>query len=86
MTPKKESGVNREEERTVKELRNLDAASAKLEAEANKLDVEARKLEAEVRKFEQTAFIDAVKMALAVFAAILAALAALKVADELGWI
>ena len=83
MTPKKETGVNREEERTAKELRNLDAASAKLEAEANKLDVEARKLEAEVLKFEQTAFIDAVKLGLAVFAAILAAL---KVADTLGWI
>ena len=76
MTPKKETGVNREEERTAKELRNLDAASAKLEAEA-------RKLEAEVRTFEQTAFIDAVKLGLAVFAAILAAL---KVADALGWI
>lgn len=86
MTPKKakkEGSVNREEERTAKELRNLDAASAKLKAEANKLDAEARKLEAEVRKFDQTAYADAVKLGLAVFATILAAL---KVADTLGWI
>lgn len=62
MTPKKETGVNREEERTAKELRNLDAASAKLEAEANKLVAEARKLEAEGRKIERTAYTDAVKL------------------------
>ena len=83
MTPKKEIGVDREEERTVKEFRNLDAASAKLEAEANKLDVEARKLEAEVRNLDQAAYTDAVKLGLAAFAAILAAL---KVADTLGWL
>ncbi len=41
---KKEGSVIREEERTAKELRNLDAASAKLKTEANKLDAEARKL------------------------------------------
>ena len=75
--------MNREEERTAKEFRNLDAASAKLEAEANKLDVEARKLEAERRKFEQTGYTDAVKLALAAFATILAAL---QVANALGWL
>ncbi len=56
--------MNGVEERTAKELRNLDAASAKLEAEANKLDAEAKKLEAEVRKFEQTAYTDVGKLAL----------------------
>ena len=65
------------------ELRNLDAASAKLEAEANKLDAEARKLEAEVRRFEQTAYTDAGKLALAAFATILATL---QVANALGWL
>lgn len=75
--------MNREEERTVKELRNLDAASTKLEAEANKLDAEARKLEAEVRSLDQTTNTDAFKLGLAAFATILAAV---KVADALGWL
>ena len=61
----KESGVNQEEERAVKELRNLDAASVKLEGEANKLDAEAKKLDAEGRKIERTAYTDAVKLSIA---------------------
>ena len=75
--------MNHQEERPFKELRNLDAASAKLEAEANKLNAEARKLAAEARKFDQAASTDAVKLVLAVFAT---TLAALKVADTLGWL
>lgn len=75
--------MNREEERAAKELRNLDAASVKLEAEANKLDAEAKKLDVEGRKIEQTAYTDAGKLALAAFATILAAL---QVANALGWL
>ena len=88
--------MNREEERTVKELcsssdtygtarlsESCDAASTKLEAEANKLDAEARKLEAEVRSLDQTTNTDAFKLGLAAFATILAAV---KVADALGWL
>ena len=75
--------MNREEERTAKELRNLDATSAKLEAEANKLDAEATKLEAEARQLWQTASTDVVKLGLAIFAMLLAAL---KVADALDWL
>ena len=73
--------MNQDGERAVKELRNLDATFAKLEAEANKLDAEARKLEAEGRKIERTAYTDAVKLSLAAFATILAAL---QVANALG--
>ena len=75
--------MNQEEERAAKEFRNLDAVSAKLEAEANKLDAETKKLEAEGRKFEQAAYTDAVKLGLAAFATILAAL---QVANALGWL
>ena len=75
--------MDREAERSAAELRRLDAESAKLEAEAEKLDAEANKLEAEVRRFEQTALMDAVKLGLGAFAAILAAL---KVAHVLGWL
>ena len=58
------NGVEERTAKELKELRNLDAASAKLEAEAKKLDAEATKLEAEVRRFEQTAYTDAGKLAL----------------------
>ncbi len=75
--------MNREEERTARELRNLDAAFAKLKAEANKLVSCDTTPEAEVRRFDQTARTDAVKLGLAAFATILAAL---KVADTLDWL
>ena len=75
--------MNQEEERAAKELRNLDAVSVRLAAEAKKLDAEAKKLEAEGRKIEQTAYTDAGKLALAAFATILAAL---QVANALGWL
>lgn len=81
MTPTKEGGVNVEEEQAARELRNLDDVSVKLAAEAKKLDAEAKKLEG--RKIERTAYTDAVKLALAAFASILAAL---QVANALGWL
>ena len=75
--------MDREAERSAAELRKLDAESAKLDAEAEKFDAEAKKLEAELRRFQHTALMDTVKLGLAVFAAILAAL---KVAHALGWL
>ena len=83
MRPKKERRREPGRGTNSKEFRNLDAASAKLEAEANKLDAEARKLEAEVRNPDQSTNTDAFKLGLAAFATILAAV---KVADALGWL
>ena len=82
--------MNREEERSTEELRKLRAESNRLEAEATKLeaeatrfDAEAAKLEAETQRVPRNASLDAVKVGLAAFASILAAL---KVADALGWL
>ena len=65
------------------ELRKLRAEAAKLESEAVKLGAEAKKLDMEARRFRHGAATDYVKLALAVFAT---EVAALQVANNLGWL
>lgn len=77
------SVVESDQEQSVAELRKLHAETAKLEAEAEKLDAEAKKLDMEARRFRHGAATDFVKLALAVFAA---GVAALQVANNLGWL
>ena len=72
-----------EEERSAAELRKLRAESAKLEAEATKFEAEAGKLGAEARIVPRNASLNVVKVGLAAFASILAAL---KVVDAWGWL
>ncbi|MCY3812140.1 MAG: hypothetical protein OXH15_10125 [Gammaproteobacteria bacterium] len=79
-----------EEERAAAELRRLNAESEKLGAEAAKLRLEALKLaadadkaKADIRRSRQSANAEFARLALAVFAAIIAGY---KFAESLGWL
>ncbi len=78
------------EERAAAELRRLnaeadmlEAEAAKLKPEALKLAAEAEKLVADVRRVKQSAIAEFARLALAVFAAIIAGY---KFAQGLGWL
>ena len=78
------------EERAAAELRRLnaeadmlEAEAAKLKPEALKLVAEAEKLVADVRRGKQSAIAEFARLALAVFAAIIAGY---KFAQGLGWL
>ena len=79
-----------EAERAAAELRRINAEAEKLEAEARKLAPEATKLEAEsdklhagARRIRRATVKDAWMIGLAVFAA---GVAALQLADSVGWL
>ena len=55
----------------------------RLRAETEKLEAEAAKLMAEARRFDNNTTLDIYKLALAVFAAVIAGL---KTAESLGWL
>jgi len=68
--------VERDDRRAAAELRRVDA-------EAEKLKVETEKLRVEARRLRQGTVMDGAKLALAVFAAVLAALELFR---RLGWL
>ena len=59
------------------------AEVARLRAETEKLEAESAKLMAEARRFDNNTTLDIYKLALAVFAAVIAGL---KTAESLGWL
>lgn len=59
------------------------AEAERLRAETEKLEAETAKLMAEARRFDNNTTLDIYKLALAVFAAVIAGL---KTAESLGWL